>query len=809
MSWLWQDVRFGLRTILKDRGFFLVAVLALALGIGSTAAIFSVIDNVLLQPFPYTDGQRLYAINIHDSSQSGPDGREFFSVPEFLDYQRQNTIFSESMGIWETTVLLGDANAPESLDTDTVTGNTFQFLGVSALRGRGILPSDAKPGAPRVFVLSYKLWVSRFGLDPSIVGKTFLLDHQPTTLIGIMPPRFAFWGGDIWVPGSLDPTEIGAASRNYVMYGRLKPGLEPKAAEAEVRLLAGRFSKIYREVYPKHFDVHLHSLVDIAVGQFKRTLFMLLGAVGLLLLIGCANVANLLLAKTAGREKELAIRNTLGAGRFRIIRQLLVESVLLAMAGAALGCLLAAAGLKGLVAILPQFTFPDEAVIELNTPVLLATLAIAVLTALIFGTVPALIASQKDLNDPLKASGRGNSSFGRARFRNVLIVSEVALSLLLLTGAGLLMHSFFLERQVDLGMRTDHLLVTRLNLPAQQYPSTDSQARFLRELLLRIEKLPGVVSAAGSLEIPRQNGAIPSDFEVAGSTHSEEWKGYMAPCSWQSFQTLGTRLIAGRLLTAADETGKRRIAVINRSMAAKYFGRQNPIGGRLQLLALKTAPEPVPNPWFEIVGVVSDTKNEGVRAATAPQAYIPYTIAGYGAYSVFVRTIGDPNAFSKVLTREVLTLDRSVIPQGTLSMDDVLEQNEYAKPRFGLIIFAVFAAIGLMLVSVGVYSVISYAVTQQQREIGIRMALGASAADVRTLVVKGGLRFLLAGVGIGLLLALVMARLLASQVWGVSWYDPLTLGGVVAVLIAVGLVASYLPSLRATRVDPAICLRIE
>jgi putative ABC transport system permease protein len=531
MDWLWRDVRFGFRTILKDRGFFLAAILALALGIGSTTAIFSVIDNVMLRPFPYTDGQRIFGITIRNRNSTELYPRNWFSIPEFLDYQRENHIFADSMGVWEETVIMGGSGVPEAFDADTVTGNTFEFLGVPPLLGRTIIPSDAQPGAPPVFVLSYKVWAKRFGLDPGIVGKTFVINDKPTTLIGIMPPRFAFWGGDVWLPVTLDAAEIGAGSRRFVMYGHLKSGLGLKAAEADLRILAGRFSKIYRQEYPKQFDVRLESLVDIAVGKFKNTLFTLLAAVGLLLLIACANVANLLLAKATARQKELALRITLGAGRFRIIRQLIVESVLLALAGATVGCLFAWAGLNGLVALLPIFTFPDEAVISLNAPVLLATLATSVLTTFIFGLAQALIASRRDLNEPLKAGGRGNSGFRRCRLRNILIVSEVALSLLLLTGAGLLMRSFFRQRAVDLGIRSDHVLVTGLNLASTRYKSLASQARFLRELLPRLRSLPGVVSAAGALENPPLGG-INTEFEVAGVIHSERWTGYMAPCSW-------------------------------------------------------------------------------------------------------------------------------------------------------------------------------------------------------------------------------------------------------------------------------------
>src|SRR5581483_5673077 len=494
--------------------------------------------------------------------------------------------------------------------------------------------------------------------------------------------------------------------------------------------------------------------------------------------------------------------------RFRVMRQLIVESVLLALAGAAGGCLLAAVGLRGLVALIPKFTFPDEADIRLNTPVLLATIGIAFLTALIFGLAPALVASRRDLNEPLKAGGRGNSGFRRGRLRNALVVSEVALSLVLLTGAGLLMRSFFLEHQVDIGIRTAHILMTQINLPGKQYKDTESQARFLRALLPRMQSLPVVVSAAGALDFP-PFGGINTDFEVAGKTHSDKWKGNMAPCSTDFPQTLHVRLLRGRNLTEADQSARRKVALINETFATKYFGHEDPTGRQIELVRLKTAAEPIANPWFEVIGVVSDMKNNGIREDVQPEVYVPYTIAGYGGYVLFLRTVGNPAALTTALAGQVLALDRNVIPQQTSTMDDMIDLNEYAQPRFGLILFSVFAAIGLILVSVGVYSVISYTVSQQSREIGIRMALGATAGNVRAWVVLAGLRWVAAGVGIGVLLSYFVARALAHQIYSVAWYDPPTLLAVIGVLVIVALAASYVPSTRATLVDPATALRFE
>jgi len=808
MGSFWQDLRYGVRTLIKDRAFLFTAVLALALGIGSTTAIFSVIDNVLLEPFPYTDGQRLMAIMIHDNSSSDTFGREFFEPPEFLDYQEQNHVFDRTIGLHSEGVLMTGEGAPESFRGASVTGNTFEFLGIPPLVGRALTPEDARPGAPPAFVLSFKVWKKKFAMDRSIVGKTYILNGKPTTLVGIMPKRFAWWGADLWLPAFVNRAETGQQATFFFMLGHLKPGLTPKSAGPDLDILGHRLAKLYPRNYPKQFQVRAQPLVDNVVGKFRTTLYTLLAAVGLLLLIACANVANLLLAKATARDKEFAVRATLGAGRWRLVRQLMVESVLVALAGAAAGCLFAWMELKGLIALLPQFTFPDEADISMNAPVLLATLGAALLTAVLFGLAPALGAAGRDLNEALKTTGRGNSGFRRGRLRNALIVSEVALSLVLLAGAGLLMRSFFMQRDVDLGFRPEKILTAQIQLPVERYKTPEQQTRFLRDLLPRLRDLPGVTSASGALDFP-PFGGINTDFDVAGKTHSDTWKGGMVLCSAQFFQTLGTRLMGGRLLSEEDVAGMRKVAVVNQTFASKYFPGENPIGRQVKLEALEKAPTPMANPWFEIIGVVSDVKNNGLRNAVQPEAYAPYSFTSYGIYFVFLRTEGNPATLVKAMDDQIWAMDRNLVPQQTTTIKVQLDLFQFAQPKFSLTLFSVFAGIGLVLVSVGVYSVISYTVSQQSHEIGIRMALGATPGNVRGQVIMGGLRFILIGIGVGLALTLVVGRVLASEIWGISAHDPITLAGVVALLTLIGIAACYIPSRRATRVDPLIALRCE
>lgn len=805
---LWQDVRFGARTLWKDRASLTLAIVALALGIGSTTAIFSVIDNVLLEPFPYTDAQRLLAIQIRDSTSNQPYGREMFSPPEFSEYQEQNQIFDRAIGVYQNRIVWTGPGAPESWLAAYVTGNTFQFLGVAPMFGRAATPEDAKLNSPPVFVMSYKLWARDFPGDASVVGKSFTIDGQPRTLIGIMPKRFAWWGADLWVPATVDRADTDPNAQFFFLLGHLKPGLEKRAAEPDVRVLAHHISQRYPKLYPKKFDVRLQTLAEGVVGRFTSTLYTALAAVGLLLLIACANVANLLLAKATAREKEFAIRSSLGAGRWRVIRQLLLESALLALLGAAFGCLVAWLGLKALLAALPAHTFPDEAVISLNLRVLVATIVIALFTALLFGLVPALGSFTANLVEPLKAGGRGNSGFRRGRLRSALIISEVALSLILLAGAGLLMRSFLLEMQADLGIHQPNKLVVSDISLGKGYKTTDKQVRFARDLTSRLASLPGVLGASAALDFP-PFGGIDTEFEAAGKTHSEKWKGEMGFVDAPFFRIVGVHLLRGRFLDEDDVMNKRKVVVVNEALAKKFFPGEDPIGKRLELLGLEHLPIPLPNPWFEIVGIASNIKNHGVREDVQPEAYGPISITGVGEYMIYVRAMGNPAPFAKQIEGTVLSLDKNVHAQETATMENALNEFQYAQPRFSLQIFSVFAGVALVLVAVGVYSVVSYTVSQQNREIGIRMALGASRANVRNLVISSGMQFIAIGIGAGLLAAVLLLRLAKSQIWGVTTYDPVTLISVVCVLAAVGLAACYLPSRRAIRVDPLVSLRDE
>ncbi len=751
---------------------------------------------------------------IRDPSQSGNGGRETFSASEFLDYQQQNHVFDQVIGTSEEDVLYTTSDGTERFQGGFDTSNTFQLLGVPALLGRGITVEDGRAGAPPVFVMRYKLWLARFNRDPKILNRTFVLNGEPCTLVGIMPPRFAWGDADLWIPvtvtrGAAAPSP-GTFHRTYVLHGHLKPGISMRQARADLEVISLRLARTYPDLYPKQFSVQLKTLADELTGQFHSLLLILLGAVSLLLLIACVNVANLLLARATAREKEISIRSALGAGRWTIVRQLLVESLILALGGAVLGCLFAYAGIKGLMAVIPQVnSIPPEAVIRINTAVLLFTLGVAAATALLFGLAPALSAVKRDLNEALRDSGRGVSGgFRHGRLRSALVIAEVALSLALLAGAGLLMRSFFALQQVNLGMDPSNILVVRLPLPRDRYQTAEQVTGFFRPLLARLKALPGVAAVTETSTLPPYGG-ISSEVAIPGKTHTDRWNTAFQLCGDGYFSTLRIRFLNGRPFTEAEVDSTRKVAVVNQTFVRKYLGSGDSLGQRFELARLQTFPDPVKDPWFEIIGVVGDVKNQGLQEPVTPEVWIPYTLTGSAARGVLIRTVKNPMTLLNAVRREIWSSDRGVALTLTGTLQDFINKYSYAEPRFGLLLLTIFATVGLILVAIGVYSVIAYTISRQTREIGIRMALGATPRDVLSLVIRMGLRLVVFGIAAGLAASLALTRLLDSQLWGVSSSDPLTLGAVVVVLLGAGLAASFFPARRATRVDPAICLRYE
>ena len=811
----WRDIRYGFRKLHKQPAFTALAVLTLALGVGATTAIFSVIHGVLLDPFPYLNADRVAVVQIQDMTVVRPGGRTAFPLPEYLEYEEQNHVFDEVIGGNHEDVLLMTGEGPEQYDGAYVTPNTFRFLGVPALVGRGLVPEDAAAGAPPVFVMSHKMWRSHFNLDPAIVGRSFTLNGVPTTLVGIMPPRFTKFAADLWRAVALDRGNPDINRRSFRLQARLKPGVTLKEAEAEIDAIAHRLAALYPKSYPNRFKAQVVSWVDSLIVQFRTTLYTLAAAVGFLLLIACSNVANMLLAKAAAREKEIALRTSLGASRGRVIRQLLVESGLLSLCGAVVGWGFAYGSLQALVPLMPVTLLPSEVVIRLSMPVLAASLALTIATGLLFGLIPAVKAARRDVVESLKDSSKGSSGgFGSARIRNALVVVEVALSLVLLVGAGLLMGSVVALQRVDLGLNPDHILIARVPLPRGQYNTAAAKQRFFEKLLPRLQSLPGVIAAAESTGLPIYGmpifGRIGGEVDVPGQTHVERWDAIYQLCSEGYFSALGLRLVRGRPLSDFDMKDARRVAVVNQTFASRYFGGVDPIGRQVKLAMLEGSPNgAVENPMFEIVGVIADVKNRGIQEAPMPEVLAPYTVTGAFDRGILVKTVADPGALLNTVRREIWAVDRSVALTFAGTLSEYMRMLSYAEPNFSLIILGAFACIGLILALVGVYSVIAYVVSLRTHEIGIRMALGASRGDVMWMVFGTGLRLIGIGIAVGVLCSFALTRLIAAQLWGISPHDPATLTGVIVVLVLSGIAACYAPARKATTVDPIVALKGE
>ncbi len=828
MDSLWQDFRYALRGLRNQPGFAALAVLTLALGIGATTTMYSVIYNVLFDPFPYVDANKVVAFQIRQADRANQPGRSFFQTPEWLDYKEQNHVFEECIATSPEDVLLTTTEGTLQFTGALVSANMFTFLGVPPLYGRGLSPIDAKSGAPPVFVMAYKMWTKHYNFDPSVVGRTFTLNRVPVTCVGVMPRRFTKMDADLYRPIIMDRANAALQEQYFMFQARPKPGITLAQVEADISVLAKQIAKVYPNNYPENgkFVVKAVSWVDNVIGPFRKTLTTLGAAVALLLLIACTNVANLLLARATIREKEMAIRSSLGAGRWRLIRQLLIESLVLALLGAVVGSAFAFFGVKALVAFIPDGSIPKEAVIHLNAPVLAFSLAVAVFTAVAFGLVPALQTARIDLVEPLKDGGKGASGgFRRGKLRSGLVVAEVALSLLLLAGAGLLMRSFVKLTTVDLGFDPSHLLVSRIPLPSGQYETAAAKQLYFTHLVARVQALPGVVAAGAVTSWPAFGGPR-CEVEVPGQTHTERWDTLMSLCTDGYFSVVGSRLLRGRFLTEVEVNSARKVAVVNEEFAKRYLGKNDPVGQMVKFKRLLPPPAPPASapgagapaaaappddPAFEIIGVVANNKNRGPQEATIPEAFVPHSVTSQFERGLILRTAGNPSALVNAVRREIWAQDRAVAVTDLNSLDKFLRDYTYATPRFSLLVLGVFAVVGLILVGLGIYSVVAYTVSRQTHEIGIRLALGATRADVMRLVLRMGLGLVLLGAITGLLASVGLTRVLTltNALWQVPPNDPLTLAIVFGVIVLAGFSACYIPARRATTVDPMVALRRE
>jgi putative ABC transport system permease protein len=802
METLLQDIRYGVRMLIKNPGFSVVAVIALALGIGANAAIFSVVNAVLLRPLPYDDPDRLMVIR----ETKLPQFPEFSVAPgNFLDWQKQNTVFERLVAMNSPGFNLIGAGEPELLQGMRVTDGFFAMLGARPQIGRDFTPEEDQPGHNNVVILSYGLWQRRFGGDPGILDQAITLSGQSYTVVGVMPQAFRFGGRaiELWTPMAFTPQQAQQHGGHYLQaMGRLKPGVSLEQARSEMSAIAGRLA----EQYPDEdtgWDVKVVPALEFAVRSIKLALWVLLGAVAFVLLIACANVANLLLARAASRQKEIAIRTALGAGRWRVVRQLLTESVLLALAGGAVGLLLAVWGMDLLLSLAPG-NLPRMKDVSLDGPVLIFTAGVTLLTGLVFGLVPALQASKPNLNETLKDAGRGSTEGGRRQvIRSVMVVTEVAVALVLLVGAGLMIKSFMRLQKVDPGFNPDNALTAVMSLPQKKYKDSDQGAAFYKQLVEKVSALPGVEAAGASCALPFDSDFV-LGFDIQGrppySPGDEPNTNYYSVTP-DYFKAMGIPLLRGRLFTEHDTKGANRVAVINETMVKRFFPDEDPIGKRIHVTN-------GPVVYREIVGVVGDVKQYGLDQEATAQTYEPFAQQPFSFATLVVRTAGDPSSLSSAIRSEVLSIDKEQPVASTKPLSQLVSES-ISQQRFSMLLLGVFAAVALMLAVVGIYGVMSYSVTQRTHEIGIRMALGASQRDVIRLIVGHGMLLTLIGVAIGLAASFVLTRVMSALLFGVSVTDLTTFAIFSAALTAVALAACAVPARRALKVDPMVALRYE
>ncbi len=806
METLWHDLRFALRDLGKTPAFTAIALVALALGIGANSAIFSVVRGVLLKPLPYGEPDRLIAV-----MESNPRiGLPRFSaaLPNFADWRQENHAFQPLVACRTASFnLTAPGRDPEILRGAKVTAGFRELLRGPMLLGRAFAAAEEKPGAEPVAILGETLWRRVWHADPQILGRAITLDGLPFTVVGVLPRDLALpEQTEVWVPLPMKIDEEERGAHRFLVYGRLKPGVTLARAQGELSGIAARLERAH-VASNDGWGVVLEPLPDLVVEDIRPALQVLMGTVGLVLLIACANVANLLLARMARREREVALRGALGASRGRLLRQLLTESVLLAAAGGAAGLLLAWWGTHALLALAGN-RIPRASDVGLDGQVLAFTFALSLVTGLIFGLLPALQASRADLQATLKAGGRSSTAGARARLaRSGLVFLEVALALVLLAGAGLLLRSFDGVARIDPGFDPHGLLTLKVGLPPARYKEDAQQIAFFAGLLRRIQELPGVASAGAGTPLPLSGDGFVLTFEAEGRRPARPQDAPNANIRLVTadyLRTLRVPQIRGRGLSPSDDARAPAVALINLAMARRIFPRQDPVGRRFTFDSSTWAGAT----WRTIVGVVGDTRHNKLVVEPSSEIYLPMQQWAAAGATLVVRTARDPHLLAGPVRAVFRRMDPGLAVWKVQSMDEVVADS-IAGQRFNAVLLAVFASIALLLAAVGVYGVISYSVTQRTPEIGVRLALGASPGGVMRLVIGQGMRPVALGVVAGLAGALVTGRLLDTLLYGVSSHDPLTLSIVPVLLAAIGLLATYLPGRRATRVDPIVALRHE
>jgi len=807
-----QDIRYAFRMLLKRPGFTVIVVLTLALGIGANTTIFSAIDAVLLNPLPYKNPERLLVV-WETNKQLGPEmwDRNEAAIGNFLDWRSHNQIFDQLGALFDTDMNLTGAGEPQRIKSCVVTTNFFQVLGVQPMLGRSFLPEAETPGSPFTVIISHDLWERQFGSDPNIINKSLTLNAHQVAVIGVMPPAFELQFPtskhvDMWVPMVIDVADPDYHDRsNNFLYtvGRLKQGVSPEQAQAEMNLIASQLQQQYPETNADK-GVRVVPLQKQLVGNVESYLYMLFAAVGFLLLIACTNVAGLLLSRVTARHKEVAIRIAVGASRWRLIRQLLTESLILSVLSGLFGLLLAYGGVKLLLALTPS-DVPRLHEIGLHVPVFLWTLTISIVTGVLFGLAPAIQASRPDLNQALKESS-GRNPGGFQGLRNLLVVSEVAVALLLLVGAGLMTKSFVRLQQVDPGFEATNVVSMNIALPTSKYRGPQIN-NFYDQLIERIKNLPGVKSVAGINPLPLSNSNVSYRFVVEGAPFvplADRPYAGVRVVTPDYFQTMSIPNLKGRSFTEQDRENSPSVIIINEALASRYWPNQDPIGKRLGFLEEDSGKQV----WREIVGVVGNVRHKALEIEVMPEAYFPYKQSPANFMSLVVRTASDPVSMVPAIRRQVLSVDKDQPVSDVMTMEQRVAKS-VASRRFVMLLLGSFSVLALGLAAVGIYGVMAYLVIQRTQEIGVRMALGAQKRDVLRLVVGKGMALAVTGAAIGLVASLVLTRLMRSLLFQVTPTDWFTFVIVSVVLLTVALLACYIPARRATRVDPLVALRYE
>ncbi len=814
MGTFWQDMRYGARILLKNPGFTLIAVITLALGIGANTALFSVIYRVLLNPLPYPEAERLMTLWSVDLRRAG--SKEATSGLDLADWRRQSKSFDGMAGWFEIDHILTEGETPQRVGCVWVTADLFPMLGVQPILGRFFEPAEFKTEQPREVILSHKLWQERFGSTRDLPGKSISINQKSYTVVGIMPPGFQFPMQpdriEVWMPAPESEKMGPFGQRNARLMnviGRLKPDVAQEQAQAELDLVTAAL----RAQYPttnQHYGARIIPAVENLTGSLRRPLFVLFGAVGCVLLIACVNVAGLLLARGAARQHEMAVRAALGGSRRRITRQLLTESLILACLAGALGVLLAAWGVDALLTLHPGY-LPGNEQIAMDSSVLLFTLLLSLLTGVVFGLAPAWSSSKIDLTTSLKEGARAaTDSLTQRRIRNALVVAEIALALVLLTGAGLLMNSFWRLRQVDPGFDPHNVLTLRLSLDGFKYTKPEQLTDWFHRLQERLQAIPGVRSASVVMPVPLHGLTYLEDFtfpfEIEGRPHAANEHPRIGGYGVQPgyFGTMGIQLIAGRDFTARDNGTAPPVVIVSEEFARRYFPGEIPLGRRIRVF---WPWDSLPS-WREIVGVAGDVKGHRLDAAAKPEIYTAHAQTPFNEMYVAIKTDVAPQSIVGAVRSAVQSLEKHQPFYDIRTMEERIGAS-VAQQRFSMLLLTLFAAVALILTTVGLYSVMAYTVAQRTHEIGIRMALGAQSLDVLRLVMKQGITLALIGVAIGMAASFALTRLMKSLLFGVSATDPLTFITIALLLTMIALLACWIPARRATKVDPMVALRYE